>query len=168
MEYRHHYHIKYNANGGKGSMAETVVEYGTTSYLRNNTFTNNNYVFAGWYVHRKSDNKWVYRSADNTDKGWYKEGSQPSGWVKALYSNGCKVSETSSVNDDTVTMYAQWKHFTVKYYPEGGSGSMADTTVYYDVPTNLRNNTFKKGGSSLHRLDSKEKIRQQMVLQKCR
>lgn len=146
MEYRHHYHIKYNANGGKGSMAETVVEYGTTSYLRNNTFTNNNYVFAGWYVHRKSDNKWVYRSADNTDKGWYKEGSQPSGWVKALYSNGCKVSETSSVNDDTVTMYAQWKHFTVKYYPEGGSGSMADTTVYYDVPTNLRNNTFKKAG----------------------
>ena len=127
-------------------MAETVVEYGTTSYLRNNTFTNNNYVFAGWYVHRKSDNKWVYRSADNTDKGWYKEGSQPSGWVKALYSNGCKVSETSSVNDDTVTMYAQWKHFTVKYYPEGGSGSMADTTVYYDVPTNLRNNTFKKAG----------------------
>lgn len=33
------YTITYNANGGAGSMGNTVVNYGTNTTIRNNTFT---------------------------------------------------------------------------------------------------------------------------------
>ena len=138
------YTIVYNSNGGSGSMANTTVTYGVPTTLRTNTFTHAapNTLFAGWYAKRASDGKWLYKNT--TTDGWYLEGSQPSGWVKGLYPNGASVSQTSPVNGDVVTFYAQWapNKYTIVYNANGGGGSMSSSTVYYGVSTLLRPNAF--------------------------
>lgn len=101
--------IKYNANGGSGSMADTSVTHGVNTTLRANTFTRNGFAFDGWFAQRTSDNKWRYQNPrDTSATGWYKEGSQPSGWVKFNYKNSGTVSATVPAGN-TVIFFAQWK-----------------------------------------------------------
>lgn len=106
--YKQTYTVVYNANGGSGKMANTIINYGVAGQpLAKNTFTRSGYTFTGWNAHRASDNKWYYTKGTST--GWYKSGAQPSGYTKTLYKDGVAVSKTTSVHKDTVTMYAQWK-----------------------------------------------------------
>ncbi len=146
------YTVKYNANGGSGSMSATNHINGIKAKLRNNAFTKSGYTFAGWYLTRKSDGKALYVT-EAGNKSWYVKGSQPKGAVLALYSNQQSVSALSSVEGDTVTCTAQWTPnatgtttFYVQYDANGGSGSMADTTVVYGTGANLRTNTFTRSG----------------------
>jgi len=102
--------IRYDANGGTGSMADTIVTKGTSTATRANAFTKSGKTFKGWYAYRMSDNKWFYvSSTDSSKTGWYVAGTQPSGYVLYKYSSGQKVANTSSVNCDIVTFYAVWQ-----------------------------------------------------------
>ena len=104
------YTIEYNANGGSGTMDVTQGTCNVPTKLAKNTFTNGENKFAGWSAHRSSDDKWFYRNPKNgAYSGWYKENSQPVGWTKALYSNGCYVTISSDFKNDKITLYAQWK-----------------------------------------------------------
>lgn len=142
------YTVKYDANGGTGSMANTTVTWGTNTALRANAFKKTGYTFTGWNAYRQSDGKWYYKSANGSASEWYREGAQPSGYTKALYPDKAAVAKTSNVNNDIVTMKAQWKvnSFTIRYYSNGGVGSMADTKVTYGVATPLRANSFTRAG----------------------
>ena len=145
--------IKYNANGGSGTMADTTVIYGVSTQTRPNAFTKTGYTFNGWYAKRASDNKWRYRHpSDSSQSGWYVEGTQPSGWVKHAYGNAGTLATVSSVNNDTVTFYAQWRPntFTIVYNANGGSGTMANTVVTYGVSTRTRPNAFTKTGYTFY------------------
>ncbi|MCM1308671.1 MAG: InlB B-repeat-containing protein, partial [Butyrivibrio sp.] len=42
------YTIKYNANGGSGSMSDQTITYGVSTATRANAFTKSGYTFAGW------------------------------------------------------------------------------------------------------------------------
>ena len=138
--------VKYNANGGKGSMADTKHTYGVKSNLRKNTFTRTGYTFNNWYVYRPNVKKWMYTNGSKS--GWYAKGSQPSGYYLNTYYDGGWVSGTTNVNNDTVVLYAKWKAntWTTKYNANGGNGSMADTKHTYGQKTYLRKNTFTKSG----------------------
>ena len=103
------YTVKYNANGGTGSMSDTKVTYGVNTAIRANTFINGDKQFVGWYAYRKADNKWYYKNPNGNDTGWYVQGSQPKGWVKALYKDKVVIAKTTGYHNDVVTMYAQWK-----------------------------------------------------------
>ena len=142
------YTVRYDANGGVGTMDDTVVDYGITSYLRTNTFTRNGYDFAGWHAYRTTQNQWYY--TNGTNSGWYAEGSQPSGYYLSTYSDGTGVAKTTAVDDDVVIMYAQWtpkaQTYTVRYDANGGTGTMEDTEVVYGYDTSLRKNTFTREG----------------------
>ncbi|MCM1309043.1 MAG: leucine-rich repeat protein, partial [Butyrivibrio sp.] len=48
------YTIKYNANGGSGSMSDQTITYGVSTVTRANTFKKNGYTFAGWTAYRAS------------------------------------------------------------------------------------------------------------------
>lgn len=146
------YTVKYNANGGTGSTDSTNHIYGLSVKLRTNAFTRSGYTFAGWYLYRKSDKKWLYRTASGSAV-WYAKGSQPEGAVLALYSDGQSVSKLTTVDGDTVTCYAQWTPtstgtttFYIQYDANGGTGTMNDTTVVYGTSTNLSANTFTRDG----------------------
>ena len=130
--------VKYNANGGSGTMANTAATYGVKTNLRANTFTRTGYTFAGWYAYRESDGTYRYSSADGSQTNWYKQGSQPSSWTYFNYLDTGWVSTTSVVDKDTVTMYAMWEPITltISYDANGGKNPPpAQKKVYLEALT---------------------------------
>lgn len=140
--------IKYNANGGTGTMANTTVVYGVPEKLRKNTFEKRGYVFKGWYAYRTSDSKWAYKNNTTGESGWFLEDEQPDGYSKYLCRDQQSVSKLSKIDKNVFIYYAQWQKctFIVSYKSNGGTGSMADTNVPYAVATKLRANAFKRTG----------------------
>lgn len=143
------YTIVYDKNGGSGSnMANTTVTYGINTRLSKNTYLPpTGKKFDGWYAYRASDKKWYY--TNGSVSGWYAEGSQPTGYKKYLYSDQVSVAHTTSVSNDTVTMYAQWSYinYTVTFNSNGGTGqAMASQQITYGTYQKLRKNTYTRIG----------------------
>ncbi len=108
------YYVKYNANGGSGTMSKQTFTYGSSKKLTTNAFTRNNYIFLGW-------------SKTNT------------GTVN--YNNSATVSNLSTTNGSTVDLYAVWiptNGYSYAYNGTNGSdGSIqtfkAPATGYYEL-----------------------------------
>ena len=84
----HTYTVKYNANGGSGTMSDTTVKFGENITISENTYTRVGYTFAGWrekYSDGMRDNGWT---------GW----SGPWQWDDGDY----------SITNRTLTLYASW------------------------------------------------------------
>ena len=78
-----HYKVRFNANGGTGSMSDQVFTVGTPQALAENQFVNGGYFFAGW----------------NTEA----DGSG------VPYSNQAMISDAlTNVGGDIIPLYAQW------------------------------------------------------------
>ena len=97
----HTYTIKYDKNGGTGSMSNTSCTYGSSCTLRSNSFTRSGYKFSGWKI-----------------------GS-------TTYSAGASVSNLTSTNGATFTAYAQWTSTTpsVTCSPKGSSWSKSTNII---------------------------------------
>lgn len=81
------YYVKFNANGGSGSMSNQTFKYGTSQALTSNAFTRTGYTFSGWAT---------------------------SSTGSATYADGASVSNLTTSNGATVNLYAVW---TInKYY----------------------------------------------------
>ena len=80
------YTIKYNANGGSGTMANTSATYDTSVALRTNTFTKTGCTFTGWAT---------------TSNG------------SVAYTDGKSVINLTSTCDGTVNLYAVWSCWTI-------------------------------------------------------
>ena len=77
------YYVKYNANGGTGTMANSTHQYGTASNLRANSFSRGSYyTFQGW-------------------------STTPTGTVK--YANNASINNLTTTNGQTINLYAVWK-----------------------------------------------------------
>ena len=77
------YTIKFNKNGGTGSMSNLSMTYGTAKALTANAFQRANYKFVGW--------------------------ATTSGATSATYTDKQSVSNLTSTPDGSVTLYAVWK-----------------------------------------------------------
>ena len=77
------YTIQFNANGGLGTMSNQSYAYGVSQALTANAFTRTGYTFAGWNT-----------KADGTGTSYTDEQS---------------VSNLSSTDGATITLYAQWE-----------------------------------------------------------
>ncbi len=103
------YTIKYNANGGTGTMASSSVKYGNTFTLAANAFTKTGNTFSGWNVYRSSDKKWYVKG-----EGWFTASEISSnGYTKSLYANKMQTTLSDSwvkggAINDTLTFYAVW------------------------------------------------------------
>ena len=116
------YTIKFNANGGTGSMSNLAMTYDTAKNLTANAFTKTGYTFQGWG-----------ESANATT---------------AKYTNKQSVNNLTSTAGATVTLYAVWKAntYTIKFNANGGSGSMSNLVMTYGVAKALTPNSFTKSG----------------------
>ena len=76
------YYVKYDSNDGIGTMSNSTHIYNKASDLNYNIFTRDNYIFAGWNT-----------KADGTG---------------ISYLDGQTISNLTSTNGTTVTLYAQW------------------------------------------------------------
>lgn len=199
------YKIKYDANTGSGTMADTDAVYDADVTLRKNTFAKTGYTFTGWdtkadgtgtdyadeatvknlatsgdvtlYAQWKpitytvvydanaeegitgstANSTHTYDVAKNlTENSYARTGYTFIGWnTKAdgsgdSYADKESVKNLTSVDGDTVTLYAQWgaKSYVLRYHANGGEGTMANQTIKYDEPTNLRKNQFTKDDHS--------------------
>ena len=116
----HQYTVKFDANGGTGSMSDQSHTYGVSKALTANAFTKIGYNFTGWNT-----------AADGTGTS---------------YTNKQSVSNLSSTNGATVTLYAQWTPatYTITYKDQGNvkfSGTHESgypTTHTYGTATTLK------------------------------
>lgn len=116
------YRVLFDSNDGEGEIQSLTVRYDESVDLPENTLTRNGYTFDGWNT--KAD------------------GSGTS------YSDKATISNLTSVDDDDVTLYAQWEPivYYIVFDPNGGEGIMAEMTVTFGVKTNLTENTFTRSG----------------------
>lgn len=113
------YSVKFNANGGTGSMSNQSMTYDQSKALTANAFSKTGYTFKGW-------------------------ASSASGSV--AYSNSQSVKNLSATQGATVNLYAVWgaNTYTITFNANGGSGSMSKQTLTYDKAANLTSNAFTR------------------------
>ena len=118
------YTVRFNNNGGSGTMSDQTFTVGVSQALKANTFTKSGYTFRGW----------------NTQSNGY----------GTSYTNRQTVKDLTSAGN-TITLYAQWtkdapKTYTVRFNNNGGSGTMSDQTFTVDVSQALKKNIFTRTG----------------------
>lgn len=91
------YTIRYDANGGSGSMNDTVAPYDQNVALSNNTFTKSNNTFKGWAT-----------ASDGS----------------VTFGNGDTVRNLSADNNTIVTLYAVWESKPSSGGSSGGGGGV--------------------------------------------
>ena len=117
------YDVAFDANGGTGVMANQTIADGAAAVLSENTFTKEDYRFAGWNT-----------SADGTGTSYVDKAS--------ITSNLVALGET-------VKLYAQWEYvgsYTVIFDANGGAGTMSSQKISRDVEAALSQNAFTNSG----------------------
>lgn len=146
------YSIKYNANGGSGSMASYQLKIDEYLKFNGSSFTRAGYKQTGWNVLRSSDNKWYVPST-----GWCTQAEiDAGGLTKYLYplqsdtyQFGYSAWCNPSVTTDTFTFYAVWERLpysTVTYNANGGSGAPTAQTKEQGVSLTLSSTVPTRAG----------------------
>lgn len=115
-----HYTIKYDANGGTGTMADTSVTYDSGTIVRKNIFIREGYSFSYWYMSRTNNGKieWFYGKSNassiemsyiNADS-WYEEGKNPPGTEKYKLTDGHTFHCSNTINDCIITAHTHWSY----------------------------------------------------------
>lgn len=101
------YTVRFNANGGEGTMADQIIKYDAIVSLSQNAFTKTGYKFLGWAL--SSDGEKVYNDMENV---------------------------VNLKLDGVVDLYALWVEdsYTVSFDYNGGSGSVNSMQVIYGEP----------------------------------
>ncbi len=116
------YTVKFNANGGSGTMANQTHREDISLALTANAFTKTGYHFLGW--------------------------SKSSTATTATYTNGQSVKDIGTAGQ-TVNLYAIWapNTYTIKFHGNSStSGSMSNLSMTYDTAKNLTSNAFVRTG----------------------
>jgi uncharacterized repeat protein (TIGR02543 family) len=118
------YRVAYDKNAGDaaGTMDTSGHTYNQAKNLSTNSFTKTGYAFAGWKT-----------AADGSGDG---------------YTDGASVTNLSSTDGATVTLYAQWRTitYTVEYNTNGGSGATESSVHTYNEGKALTANSFTRNG----------------------
>ena len=111
------YSVAFHANGGTGAMGSQVVPFYTDIALSPNLFVRDGYRFAGW-------------ATNATDA--------------VAYADGATVRNLATTKDEAVDLYAKWtaNDYTVVFYGNGGTNTMAAQAFEYDVEQALSSNRF--------------------------
>ena len=118
------YKVRFNANGGTGTMADQAFRYGTAQKLSANTFKRSMYAFAGW-------------------------ATSPGGEV--VYADGQSVENLAAMADCVVTLYAVWTMARPMLWDEvTGDTYVSMASVYngylYDDDGNVKGTILVKVG----------------------
>lgn len=122
---RGRYSVRFDRNGGTGTMMDQAFAYGQQKTLSPNKFTRTGYTFMGW----------------NTRK----DGSG------IFYQNKQQVKSLTNQVGGLVVLYAMWQgnSYQIKYDGNGADrGEMADSSHVYGTVKKLNANKFKKRGYS--------------------
>ena len=118
------YAIRFDANGGAGTMAKRVYTSGDDVTLPANDFTRNGYYFLGWAT--TPDGPITFEDEEALAGGF------------------------DAAIGETTTLYAKWSQgqYTVRFNANGGEGTMADEAFWFGIPAALPPNAFTRSGYS--------------------
>ena len=118
------YEVKFDANGGTGSMTNQGLTYDQSAKLTKNSLTRSGYVFSGWNT--QADGK-------GTD-----------------FADQAEVKNLTDDQGKVVTLFAQWKTNTygIKFDSNGGTGTMTDQVIELDAEEKLSTNEYTRKGYS--------------------
>jgi|GEM_PF-2857939 len=122
--------IRFNANGGEGTMEDQYITAGSSETLNPNQFTREYYSFAGWAL-----------EADKTKVVYGDQQSAAKIAHDAQY--GSKYTE-----DEVLDLYAVWSSggTVIHFDANGGEGEMADQHIPYNTWAYLNANEFTRLG----------------------
>ena len=112
------YTVKFNANGGQGTMADQQFTYDQEGTLNANSFTREGYTFAGWS-----------ETANGT----------------VQYGNGAKVKNLAE--SGSKALYAVWtqnRKYTITFNANNGTDAKAEQVIDFNKEVKLNKNTFKE------------------------
>lgn len=112
------YTVKYNANGGSGSMSNQTMTSGQNANLAGNTFTREHYKFKGW--------------ATSANGG-------------VVYQNGQSVTNLASSQGATVNLYAVWERSEVVLTFYNGEDIYTTRVIPINTPAQLPTPPTKLG-----------------------
>ena len=112
-----YYTIKYNNNGGSGTMSDTFAKKDVYIELSPVKYTRKGYIFVGWNT--KANGSGDY------------------------YADQQSIVNLTSIGN-TITLYAQWSPITyvIRYNANGGTGKPILQQYTYDVTGFINDNTF--------------------------
>ena len=117
------YKVRYDANGGKGSMKVQVLPCGVSKTLSKNKYVKTGYSFVKWNTRKDGKGK--------------------------SYKDKQKISSLSKEHGSVVTLFAVWKgnSYKVEYKGNGAdSGKVAGSKHEYGKASKLKSNKFKRKG----------------------
>ncbi|MGX7205520.1 InlB B-repeat-containing protein, partial [Enterococcus pingfangensis] len=119
------YTIRFNENGGTGTMASQILSYDEKQPLIQNAFERIGYSFKGW---------------STTENG--QDGEN--------FADQAEVKNLSMVDGESIDLYAQWEanQYNVIFDRNGGSGVLNPQQMTYDLATGLSENEFTRKGYS--------------------
>ena len=117
------YYVKFNANGGSGSMSNQTLTYDESNELTPNGFKYTGYTFIGWATTSNGD---------------------------VVYTDHQMVINLSTKQDDVVNLYAIWSPNTyqIVFNGNGGTGNMPNQDIKYNETLELNAQQFSKIGYS--------------------
>ena len=116
-----YYYVRFNANGGAGTMTNQVFVYDAPQNLKTHTFTRTGFAFSGW-------------------------ATTPGGQVR--YAENAGVVNLEEVKGRIVDLYAVWSGagYSVRFDSNGGSGFMDNQTIALGETQNLWPNAYTRSG----------------------
>ena len=158
--------VKYDANGGTGTMADSKHVYESGSKLNQNQFSKTGYTFNGWQASRVKDGKteWLCANTDNSwisGSEWYEKDKIPSN-RKIFYFYDCQIMQISTyIDGDVITMHALWTVNTysnlIKHWTEGFKYSEGDND--YKNALKLKDTYFSASYKSSIVMDSTKAVK---------
>lgn len=121
------YTVKYDSNGGTGSMEDSTATYNADFITKQNTFVKEGYKFTGWN-----------ESSDGTGTAWNLDS-------KGVFESGKPWKWTYMKN---ITLYAQWKDnkYTIHYdMNKADTKQYEDQTAIIDKSVTLREAPKREG-----------------------
>lgn len=128
--------VKYDANGGSGTMADTTHKYMVSVQLNKNTFVRNGYTFNGWVVSRvrngktewlcgKTEGSWIDLWISGAE--WYEKENMPSNRKLYHFADSQVMYRSTYIDGDVITAHAQWQinkyDLSVKHTVSGNMGN---------------------------------------------
>ncbi len=135
--------IKFDNNGGVGSMKNQTITYGKEQKLTKCTFEKENYFFGGWIMTRNSYKTTSGKKTPYSKTEWL---SSKNLYEYTLYGDNTKVSKTTNLGDITAKAFWICEEYTVNYDNNGGEGELPSRTVRYDEIFKIDTHNMTKQG----------------------
>lgn len=140
------FYVKFDANGGQGTMPVQEIKYGVATKINKNKFTKSGNKYDAWFLYSNTEKKYAcYLDKDKTKQGYTtNENCKKYGYV--MYQDQQEINSLANPGE-TITFKARWiDYFTLYYSSNGGQGTMSSQKITYGKSTQTKKNTFTKSG----------------------